>query len=66
MHQWATVVALGIGAGYSLEPLSKEWFDAIALTPEEAEELRYQVNAARADAKVMARLKAGELIMPGM
>ncbi len=53
--QQAAPLALAIHAALSHDPLGREWADALAKTEAEVEEVKYQMDAARLDAKIKAK-----------
>ena len=54
--QHATALAQAMGAAGSNEPLSRDWADAVAPDPALVDEVLYQANAARQDARVKSKL----------
>lgn len=53
-RQAASVVMDGVSAAGSDEPLSLDWFEGMALVPEETAALAYQANSDRWQAKIMS------------
>jgi hypothetical protein len=54
--QQAAAYAQALAATSSNSPLSRDWADALAPSPELVDEVLYQANAARQDAKVRAKM----------
>lgn len=53
--QRAAVVEWGINASRTDRDLPREWFNAIALTPEETDELEFQTNSNRKSSRIAQR-----------
>ena len=53
--RWAWIVALGNGISRSSKRLPYAWFEALSETAEEAEELSFEVNARRMEARAERR-----------
>jgi hypothetical protein len=58
--QWAVAVAEGMGFAQGGD-LDWSVFDAIALMPEQVDDLMYETNAARRTAETLAKFGTGDL-----
>lgn len=52
----AAIIALGTSVANSDGDLDSEWFEALTLTELQAANLQFQVNAARREAKIKAKV----------